>query len=579
MSTSKRPPLLLSPGAASEPAPARPPEVDEPPTPEPADGAARDAASPDPSPVPGDERGARPAAVVFGVALVAAFFLLLHHASQYWFYGDDWGMLVGRSLFDPGDLLRPQNTHWSTLPMVVYQVLYRVVGLEPYVAYQLPTILLHLGLATLMRVVMRRAGVGPWLATAAAVAFLFFGPAYENMLLAIQMSMVGSVVLGYAMLLLTDHDGGFQRRDAWGILAGLGAVMASGMGPPLIFVVGLAVLIRRGVRMAAACTAPIAAAYVLWYLVERDVMSDQRRIGQPTVGALYRWVATGETGGFVLLGHWRPVGVVLAGVLVVGLVLAIRQERFADLRRRIAVPLALFLAGPIVLAASGWQRWVFGEGLARSSRYMGVVVACSLPLLAVAADAIVRRYRWSLVPVAALFLVGVPSNVDALEGGIFVARYERQHDLLLAVAASPLLDDAPADHRPDPHPLGFGPLTVDFLRETRDAGRISVPDEVDPALADEARVRLTVGQSRDPAQAPLPDDCAILDAPLELDLEQGDQWSARANILVRADGPAGWSSPAVYDVAWGGGTFTLIGPDQTLLVEPLPGAGADLLCH
>ena len=54
---------------------------------------------------------------------------------------------------------------------------------------------------------MRRAGVRPWLATLLAGVFVFFGSGAENILIAFQITFVGSLVFGLTQLLLADHDG------------------------------------------------------------------------------------------------------------------------------------------------------------------------------------------------------------------------------------------------------------------------------------------------------------------------------------------------------------------------------------
>ena len=53
----------------------------------------------------------------------------------------------------------------------------------------------------------------PWLATVAAVVFVFFGAGAENILVAFQITFVGSLVFGLTQLLLADHDGPLDRRD------------------------------------------------------------------------------------------------------------------------------------------------------------------------------------------------------------------------------------------------------------------------------------------------------------------------------------------------------------------------------
>ena len=64
-------------------------------------------------------------------------------------------------------------------------------GIRSYVPYQLLVILLHLAAAVLLRVVMRRAGVRPWIATLTAGVFVFFGAGAENILIAFQITFVG----------------------------------------------------------------------------------------------------------------------------------------------------------------------------------------------------------------------------------------------------------------------------------------------------------------------------------------------------------------------------------------------------
>ena len=170
--------------------------------------------------------------------------------SYRWFFGDEWSFLANRSVTVDG-LFRPHNQqHWVTIPVLVYRGLYSVVGLNAYWPYQLPVILLHLDAAALLRVIMRRAGVGPWLATVAAGAFVLLGPAEDNILWAFQITFVGALVAGLVQIILADHDGPIDRRDWMGVGAGLIALMMSGQAPSLIFGAGLVCVFRR--RWAAA---------------------------------------------------------------------------------------------------------------------------------------------------------------------------------------------------------------------------------------------------------------------------------------------------------------------------------------
>src|SRR5690606_38776400 len=105
----------------------------------------------------------------------------------------------------------------------------------------------------------RRAGVGPWLATAAVLGLLLFGAGEDNIVWAFQITLVGALALGLVHLLLLDHDGPLDRRDAAGLAAGTLALMCSGIGLLMAMLAGGAALLRRGVRAALVHTVPLAA--------------------------------------------------------------------------------------------------------------------------------------------------------------------------------------------------------------------------------------------------------------------------------------------------------------------------------
>jgi hypothetical protein len=210
-------------------------------------------------------RSARAAVLTFASIEAGALVLWLHMGRNRWFYNDSWDFLAARRLGDVGDLFRPHNKHWSTLPIVVYRLLWWAFGVRTYVPYLLLVIVLHLTVAALLRVVMRRAGVDAWIATAAAGFFAFYGAGYENILDAFQIGFCGSLVFGLTHLLLADHDGPLDRRDGCGLAAGAAGMLCSGVAVTMIAVVGIAVFLRRGWRCALVHTAPLAVAYVVWW--------------------------------------------------------------------------------------------------------------------------------------------------------------------------------------------------------------------------------------------------------------------------------------------------------------------------
>ena len=68
--------------------------------------------------------------------------------------------------------------------------------------------------------------------------------------------LTGAVALGLGHLMLSDHDGRWDRRDSLGLACGVLGLMCSGVALTMVGVVVVSVLIRRGPRLALAHGAP-----------------------------------------------------------------------------------------------------------------------------------------------------------------------------------------------------------------------------------------------------------------------------------------------------------------------------------
>ena len=153
--------------------------------------------------------------------------VILYQGRDQWFFLDEWDFLANRSAGSFHDLMAPHVQHWTTFGILVYRALWWLVGIRHYWPYQLCLVTLHLTAAVLLRAVMRRAGVNPWVATAAASLFAFFGAGRQDIVFAFQIAFTGALTFGLAHILLADHDGPFDRRDLIGIGFGLLALMCS----------------------------------------------------------------------------------------------------------------------------------------------------------------------------------------------------------------------------------------------------------------------------------------------------------------------------------------------------------------
>jgi hypothetical protein len=439
---------------------------------------------------------ARLAVIVFAVYLAISFVVLLRLGRHIWFYQDEWGMLT-RDLSHPSALFQPLNQHWLTLPLIVFRVLFWAFGLN-YLPYQAVVIAAHLTLVVLLRWVMRRAGVGPWLSTIAAGTLVLYGPGQGIILQAIQMSLVGSVMFGVGHLLCADHDGPFTRRDALGLVLGTLGLMTSGIGTVMVVIVGIAVLIRRGWKMALVHTVPLVIINSVWFYVERKGTKVPYHSAKP-FSYIWTWNVTGERAAFEALGRWTVVAIALAVMLVVGLLIAWVPLSFAEFRKQAAVPLALLIGGPVMFAlVSGQRYWLPGE--VTSSKFIYLATALALPALALAASAIARQWRFMAPVVAIALLAAVPTNATKFpaDGVFWPGFYETEQHMLLGAAYSPLAADAPRELQPYViyTPLYYAPnVPMGFLDDARAAGRLPKAPHLTQAEQDELLVRMSVLQT------------------------------------------------------------------------------------
>jgi hypothetical protein len=504
------------------------------------------------------ERSRRWAGWTF-VALVAVTgpLLLFVLGRDRWFARDDWDFLSDRRLTNVGDLFRPHNNeHWSTLPIAAYRVMYAFVGLHSYRAYQVMIVALHLVAVVLLRLVMRRAGVGPWTATITAALLLLFGPGQEDIVWSFQIGFVGALVLGLVQLLLADHDGAWDRRDWLGLVAGAGALMCSGVGVAMVLVVGLSTLLRRGWRVAAGHVVPLAAMYLTWWQLEGRPagVGPSAPLGH-VLNQVARWDIVGTGATFEAIGHYTVVGVLIGVVLVVGLGLAVRIHGRDFVCGRGAPVLALLVGGLAFMTVSAFGRWYFGPEYVRASRYLYMTAAMVLPGLGVAVWEIGRRWAPALPMLLVLLLVGVPANIVEFGNGQYTGRsWVDNGELVAALPASKLARELPPDYQPLPR---FDPgLTIGWLLEATETGDLTARRELPAHLA--GQVRLVLGFTREDSSTGPPLRRCQSAHTVRVDPVDGSRvriGSGRVAIVARDPATQVWSAPVVYDTSLFGDVF------------------------
>ncbi len=427
-------------------------------------------------------------AVFTGVVAVAAAVYFLQGRHQ-WFYLDEWDFLASRRIDSLHDLLTPHNEHWSTIPILVYRALFHFVGLRSYRPYQFFTIGLHLGLGVLLRMVMRRAGVGPWVATAAASLYVLLGSGRQDIIWAFQIGYVGAVVFGVVHVLLAVHDGPIDHRDWFGLAAGLAGLMCSGVAVPMVVVVGVAVLVARGLRIALLHTVPLGVVYLGWLFT-----FGHKNYANPgtTPQQFFSFMRGAISATFRGMGQLLLVSVLLGVVLVIGLLLAYVGADRAERKRRLAVPGAMLLGAALYLGISaiGRPRTAFGS---QTSRYVDVTAALCMPAIAVAADAFVRRWKVLLPIVLLVFVAGVPGNIRALRLHGFVDQGAPVY--ILTYPRLPVAKEVPANTPVDSF---LAPqLTIGWLRDGVASGRVPPPPRTDGSF----RARLTLNLALQPGRS------------------------------------------------------------------------------
>jgi hypothetical protein len=466
----------------------------------------------------------------------AAFVLFLRLGRFAWFSQDEWDFLANRTAWDLGDLFRPHNEHWSTLPILAFRLLWSLVGLRTYVPYLGVTVALHLIVAALLRAVMRRARAGPWVSTAAATTFALFGSGFHNIEYSFQMAWGATIALGLGYLMLVDHAGEFDRRDGIGLAMGLAALMCSGVATTMIMVVGVAVLIRRGWRAALLHAGSLGAVYVLW-LVAIGHSGYPRRA---SIGETLRFTARELGATFGAIGQLPGVGAALVVLLVVGLALAWGPLRGAALRERAAAPAALLSGAIVFLFLTGIGR---GHDFARltpllpGSRYRYVAAALMLPALAVAADALSRRSK-VLAPIAvSILVIGVPGNVRFVADTPLDLRVYKQ--LILSAPRLPISPALPRSVRPDQ--FGNPWLTMGWLRDGIASGRIPGPKPLTPEYV----AFRTLDLALQPVSSVTPRRCLSLRKPVVRVLATGQVLTVEGGeVSVSLEQLGGAASPA-----------------------------------
>ncbi|HET7120246.1 MAG TPA: hypothetical protein VFI17_03220 [Solirubrobacterales bacterium] len=357
--------------------------------------------------------------VLLAAAFVAAAAMTLALTAHFTFLQDTWEFLMSRRQLSADNLFRPHNEHLVVFPVLIEKLLVAVFGMTSALPEYIVLTGFLLATAALLYVYVKRR-VGPWLALFAAVLLLGLGPAWEALLWPFEITFIGPVLFGVAMLLA------LEREDRLGDVAACAflvlALGFSGLGIP--FGVAAAVAIALGpretwLRRSFVVVIP-ALLYVVWYLgwghdaqthiSLHNILSSPRFVAEAlaaVVGSLVGLGTDPNTTGYGADPIWGRV-------LLVALVIALA---YRQVRTRAGFAPGLW---PVAAAALvNWGLMAFNTIPGReatSSRYQYVGAVLVLMILANLLRG-VRPSRPLLIGLGALTLLALGPNLVVLGQG------------------------------------------------------------------------------------------------------------------------------------------------------------------
>jgi hypothetical protein len=240
------------------------------------------------------------------------------------------------------------------------------------------------------------------------------------------------------------------------------------------------------------------------------------------------------------------------------------------------VPGALLIGAFVFMFLSALQRAeVNGSGHARQSYYMHLFVAMALPAIALAANAVARQWRVLTLPVIALFLIGIPGNIqDFLDatGGYSEAYHRAYRSYILSTPRVPLADELPRTVRPDAVLAPW--VTLGWLRDGASDGRVPDPGSIDPVDEADTTLRLSLRQPGSAAAGA----CRPLDETTRLELEQGQVIGVEGGMsVVYFEGNVS-SRPLRFPASSGRRFIDVLAGPLDVRVTPTDPDRAPLLC-
>ena len=338
--------------------------------------------------------------VFWSLTMLFGTWMILRYWDSWYLWMDDWTLLGTRLqvLQDDGYaafFLRRHNEHLMAGMVLWNAALGKMFGLRSYLPWVVTVVLANVSVAWIVRAYMTRLGTTRLVASVCAPFVLIWASFGSVSYWAPESIFIITTALAMAHLLLAEHDGPANRRDALGVVAGLSAVFIhSSAVIVLIPVVGILLWRQRwGASLIASIPCATGGLWFITYGRGVQVWNFSAHPESVPVPALPRDPETmvrfmGSTLSKVATGSPS----LIAGLLVIFLVtygtaVAVRQGR----GRLACYPIVGTL---LYLSAVAWSRASFSAflGMEPASRYVAVVALLVSPILVLAAQELVGRF-------------------------------------------------------------------------------------------------------------------------------------------------------------------------------------------
>lgn len=415
--------------------------------------------------------------LVLAVGLLINGAVLLAHSDGIWFWADDWDLLFMRGAvpeFDQG-LLAPHNNHWLTAHALIYRVLFDLFGIASYTPFAVTAILFHLATVVMLRLVVRRAGAGAWVATMTALMLAFFGIGANAQIPSASLNHVGALLCGLIAALVVARAKTFGRRQIlWCALPLMISLTFGLTSLALLVFVGSFVALQHGVRKAFFTLLPPGILFAAWWLAygrdsginsispEFDLLANL-----PGVPA-YMW--TGITGTLGDGSGLTGAGPLLAGVIIISL-LAPASEAARPPAMLVKLAWAGVIAALFQLLVVSIARFDFGASQIGNSHYAYINLVLLSPGIALVAT---RLVMWSPLPRWALgALVAFVFVAYALNGVTWIRQWQQNFQFVTATSddlafgiKQALVNEQEVLNwkNPDPFNKGLSPLYISAPR-------------------------------------------------------------------------------------------------------------------